>query len=298
MAKRDKYSVRNLKQQFPSNTACLEYLFDTLHSRACSCGGHYARITGRPQFQCSKCRFQISPMVGTIFQKSRTPLTLWFHALFIFSNAKSGISAKEMERQLGVTYKCAFRILSVIRKALPTKKPPLQGVVEYDESFFGGKGVAGKSNFHLGNVLDKKTAVMAAVERAGAVRASVVPNIRATTVGKFLDKHVSPAAKKLYTDSSSRFTHATYGYDRESVNHSKKEYARGRVHINSVESFFSHVKRSIKGTHKSVSPKYFQHYLDGFSWHWNNRDSDRARFQRLLQILPPAGGGRKRLGAD
>src|SRR3990167_8027709 len=101
MSQATKYSIRNLKADFPTDDVCLEYLFDTLHTRECSCGGQYSRLhtkNNRKQFQCSKCRFQIAPMSNTIFEKSSTPLTLWFHAIFIFSNAKSGISGKERER--------------------------------------------------------------------------------------------------------------------------------------------------------------------------------------------------------
>jgi len=118
MAQQDKYSIKDLAHEFPTDDACLDYLFDTLHSRECSCGGKYARIAVRKQFQCSKCRFQIAPMAGTIFEKSTTPLTSWFHALFVFSNAKSGVSSNEMQRQLGTTYKTAWRILHLIRKSL------------------------------------------------------------------------------------------------------------------------------------------------------------------------------------
>src|SRR3989344_7926743 len=139
MAKETKYGVRDLKRDFPTDEACLAFIFDTLHSRKCSCGGEYRPITGRKQFQCSKCRYQIAPASNTIFHKSDTPLSSWFHAIWIFSNAKSGISAKELERQLGVTYKCAWRILSFIRKALKQDDSPLKGVIETDIGYFGGK---------------------------------------------------------------------------------------------------------------------------------------------------------------
>ena len=118
MAKETKYSIKDFKKDFPTDEACLELIFNSLHSKECSCGGEYKKIANRKQYQCSKCRYQIAPTSGTIFHKSSTPLSLWFHAIWVFSNAKSGISSKEMERQLGVTYKCAWRILSQIRKAL------------------------------------------------------------------------------------------------------------------------------------------------------------------------------------
>lgn len=132
MARKDKYSITDLKRDFPTDDACLIFLFDTLHTRKCSCGGTYSRLKGRKQFQCSKCRYQIAPTKETIFEKSTTPLTLWFHALFVFSNAKSGISAKELERQLGVTYKTAWRMLKLIREQLTQGKSKLSGDVEMD----------------------------------------------------------------------------------------------------------------------------------------------------------------------
>lgn len=113
-----KYGLKQLRKDFPNDKACLQFTFETNHSRECSCGGVYSLRLARKQFQCSKCRFAISPLANTIFEKSSTPLTLWWHALWVFSNAKSGISAKELERQLAVTYKTAWRILSQIRKAL------------------------------------------------------------------------------------------------------------------------------------------------------------------------------------
>src|ERR1700733_5594902 len=118
MAKETKYGIPSLKKDFPNDKACLTYIFDALYDKACDCGGEYRIIPGRLQFQCSKCRHQIAPMVGTIFENSSTPLTLWFQAVLLFSNAKSGISAKQLERELEVTYKTAWRIHSQIRKAV------------------------------------------------------------------------------------------------------------------------------------------------------------------------------------
>lgn len=279
MPKNMKYGLRELRAEFSTDAICLDYLFDTLHSRLCSCGGRYARLTGRKQFQCSKCRFQIAPMSGTIFQKSSTPLTLWFHAIFIFSNAKSGISAKEMERQLNVTYKCAYRILSLIRKSLGQGKHLLKGTVETDEGFFGGHGHGGTYNENASEVMAKKTKVIAAIERTGDARAKVVKDITAETVHGFLHENIAHGSR-LMTDSSNRYR--TYGYDRETVNHSAKRWVTGDAHVNSVEGFWSHVKKSIKGTHKSVSKKHFQSYLDAFVWLRNNRRNDRTRFGVLL----------------
>jgi transposase len=113
-----RYGILSLQKQFPEDGACLQFIFDTLYRRKCSCGGVYRRIQGRRQFQCSKCRFQVAPTAGTVFHKSETPLVLWFHAILAFLNAKGGISAKQLERDLEISYKCAWRILALIRRTL------------------------------------------------------------------------------------------------------------------------------------------------------------------------------------
>lgn len=285
MAKETKYSVQDLKRQFPDDAACTTFIFDTLHSRKCSCGGVYKLITGRRQLQCSKCRYQIAPTANTIFHKSPTPLSLWFHAVFIFSNAKSGISAKEMERQLGVTYKCAWRMLSLIRKSLKQSNDLLKGDVEMDASYFGGKGDAGPNNIRLSSVMQNKSPVMVAVERGGKLRVKITKNVTARTIGSFLDMNVRVKGTRLMTDSARTYERVARGYNRHFVDHHRKEYARGDVHINRTEAWFSHVKRSITGTYKVISKKHLQSYLDAFAFHYNNRGNDRKRFEILLGTL-------------
>lgn len=116
--KDNRYGIASLQKQFPNDDSCLEFIFNSLYSRRCSCGGAYQRISSRRQFQCSKCRFQIAPTSGTIFHKSNTSFLLWFYAILAFLNAKGGISAKQLERDLEVSYKCAWRILALIRGIL------------------------------------------------------------------------------------------------------------------------------------------------------------------------------------
>src|SRR5258708_731004 len=116
--KNTKYGITSLHKQFPNDDAILEFIFKARHTESCHCGGTYKRRAGRKTYQCSKCRAHIAPLAGTIFQKTDTPLTLWFHAIMVFSNAKSGMSAKALERDLEITYKTAWRMLTLIRKAL------------------------------------------------------------------------------------------------------------------------------------------------------------------------------------
>lgn len=285
MAKEEKYGVRSLKKDFPDDETCLDFIFTTLHSKQCSCGGTYSPIKGRRQFQCSRCRFQIAPTAGTIFHKSDTPLTLWFRAIHVFSNAKSGISSSQMERELEVTYKTAWRILNLIRKALRQDDDLLSGDVEMDSAYFGGVVPSGRDNKNLGKSVAAKTHVMGAAQRGGRVRAEVIPDHSAKTHKEFLDNNVQMKGTRLLTDGTNRLKLAARGYKHEFVTHRFKEFARGDVHVNRVESFWSHVKRSMKGVHKSISKQHFQTYLDGFVWHRNSPRNDRERFALLLETV-------------
>jgi transposase-like protein len=284
MARKDKYTYKDLEEQFPDEDTCLQFIFENLHSKDCSCGGVYTKVKGRKQYQCSKCRYQIAPMAGTIFHKSVTPLTDWFYALFIFSNAKSGISAKELERQLGCTYKCAWRMLKQIRTALEQDNDKLDGDVETDTGYFGGRFRSGKYNEKQKEAMAAKSVVMGAVSRGGEVRVKVVPDASAHTHATFLNENVSKEAR-LMTDGGTIYRNSAKGYNRQSVNHYKKEYVRGDVHVNNMEMFWGHMKRSIKGTHKTISKAYLQSYLDAFAFHYNNRHSDIDRFGVLLGTL-------------
>ena len=163
----NKYGLSSLRKEFGTDEKCLEFIFKTLHTKQCTCGGTFKRKEGRRQWQCSKCRYQLAPTAGTIFHKSDTPLTLWFHAIMVFSNAKSGISAKTMERDLEVTYKTAWRMLTLIRKALKQSEDVLKGDVEIDVGYFGGKGHAGRDNRSLSKVMKEKSVIIAANPRRG-----------------------------------------------------------------------------------------------------------------------------------
>ena len=280
----NRYGIKSLEKDFTTDEDCLEFIFDAQHNRKCSCGGSYSLKAGRRQFQCSKCRFQIAPTAYTLFHKSDTPLTLWFKAILTFSNAKSGISAKEMERQLEVTYKTAWRILHLIRKALE-QDGKLSGDVEMDSAFFGGRFKSGKDNARQKEAIAAKTVVMGAVQRGGKARLLIVPDNKAKTHGDFLNEMIDPQGTRLLTDKTNRLDKVAVGFNRHSVDHGRGEYVRGDVHANTIEGFWSHIKRSITGTHKVVSKKYLQEYLNAFVFHRNNRYSDKERFWALLGIL-------------
>ncbi len=271
MKKTDRYSLKELRKDFPDEDACLAFVFDATHSRECSCGGSYRPVSGRRKFQCSKCRYQIAPCAGTSFHKSDTPLSVWFHALFVFSCARSGLSAKELERQIGTTYKTAYRILRTFRQALAQDGPPLSGTVETDTGFFGG-------------FRSPKAVVQAARQRGGRMRAGVIERASAFDMFQFLRGAVRKGSS-LMTDGAKAHLQFQGDYAVRSVRHKGDGFVLGDVHVNGVESFFSHVKRSIRGTFKAVSAKRLQEYLDSFVFHYDNRHSDRKRFEILCRRI-------------
>jgi transposase len=285
MSRASKYGIRELHRNFPTNKTCLEFIFDSLHDRRCSCGGVYSLRKGRKKFRCGRCRFEIAPLVGTIFEKSSTPLLLWFHALLLFSNAKSGLSAKQLERHLAVTYKCAWRILREVRSSLIQGLKRLQGLVETDGAYLGGKRKGFKSRSEA--ILSKPVA-FAAIERGGSARAETATGTGGIPTWKFVTKSVHPGSR-LFTDKHGSYDRMKKIYKIRSVNHSAHEYVRGNTHVNTVESFWSHIKRSVAGTHKRVSNQHLQSYLNAFVFHYNNRHSDRKRFLSLLGIVLHAG---------
>lgn len=245
--KSTKYGIISLRKQFPTDEACIEFLFDALHKRTCTCGGTFSLMKNGTQkirtLRCSKCRTKISPTRGTIFHKSETPLTLWFHAIMVFSNVKSGISAKTIQRDLEVTYKTAWRMLTLIRKTLKQSEDVLHGDVEMDTGYVGGRAKLDKR-------MHNKSTVFAAVQRGGEMRAEVMPDGSAKAHKNFLWKNVSTQDTRLITDATNKLDNVALGYDRHFVDHHRGEYVRGDIHTNNVETFWSHVKRSIKGTHK------------------------------------------------
>jgi len=173
-------------------------------------------------------------------------------------------------------------MLTLIRKALKQSTDKLSGTVETDTAFFGGRFPSGKYNKNQKQAIAAKSIVMGAVERGGDIKASVIASSTAKEQGDFLAAAVEQVGTRLMTDKTNRLDKVAYGYDRYMVDHHLGEYVRGDVYVNTIEGFWSHVKRSIKGTHKVVSKKHLQEYLDGFVFHYNNRHSDKERFAVLL----------------
>lgn len=241
----------------------------------------YYRVRGRKCYACNDCGYQISPLANTIFHKSETPLTKWFYAIYLFSVGKNGVSAKEIERHLGVTYKTAWRMAKQIRLMMQQGGiAPLSGVVEADETYIGGKSLRRPDR---GSIFDNKSAIVGIVEKQkgiGKVKAFATKSANATNTLPFLRDNILPGSI-LQTDESRIYSRVKRNFTHEFVNHSKLEYVRSGVHTNTIEGFWGQLKRSLDGTYHCVSPKYLQLYVNEFVYRYNHRNV--AAFPALIQ---------------
>jgi len=279
-------------QDFPDDATCLEWLWrnryseDGEHAYCPKCQNErsfkrYKTTQQRQSWTCSACGHHLHPTAGTIFAKSSTSLKLWFYAIYLMSSTRCGISAKQLEREIGVNYKTALRMLRQIRTYLMAQnEDQLSGKVEADETFVGGKPRAYQhepKNWHWA----RKSIVFGAVERQGQIRAGVIPNSAGPTITRAMHRFVLPGVT-LYTDDAGWYRTMGKQYEHRRINHSAAIYVDGDVHTNTIEGFFGLLKNGIRGTYHSVSKKHLPTYLNEFVWRYNHRADDRAQFASLL----------------
>ena len=219
---------------------------------------------------CGDCREQFTVTVGTVFERSKIPLHMWVLATHLICSSKKGMSSKQIERELGVTYKTAWFMTHRIREAMKPTGNGLLGrggrAVEADETFVGRKPGSFKRRGYA-----HKEAVFSLVERQGSVRSFHVPDVTGETLRAKLREHVAKEAR-LMTDDAGQYRHAKEIFGKhEVVNHSAKEYVRGSVHTNTVEGFFSIFKRGIYGVYQHVSSQHLERYTTEFDFRYNHR---------------------------
>ncbi len=275
-------------RRFPDDEACLKHIMvaryggTELDCPKCGAHGKFYRLTRDRAYLCQHCKHHIYPCVGTPMERSRTPVHKWFYAMHLFATTRHGVSAKELQRQLGVTYKTAWRMAHEIRKFMAEVdgETSLGGVVEADETFVGGK-VKGKGRGYRGN----KTTVFGMIERGGDLMAKVVPNVKRRTLEPIIRENVK-AGSTVHTDElRSYLSLPSSGYTHESVNHSAGEYVRDDCHVNAVEGFWARLKNSIRGTHVHVSGKHLPKYVKEFEYRYNRRKRPNAIFSDLVENL-------------
>jgi transposase-like protein len=248
-------------------------------------GGHYklqGKATRPGVYKCGSCSDQFTVTVGTVFERSKVGLHLWLQAVHLMCASKKGVSAKQLERMLGVTYKTAWFMSHRIREAMTTNPGGMlgggSGIVEADETYWGNTGKQRKG----ARGYDHKMKIVSLVERNGEKRTFHVANVNAATVRPILLAQIDAKAR-LMTDEAAVYTMVGREFAEHSfVKHGAKEYARGDVCTNTVESSFAILKRGLYGTFHSVSEKHLQRYANEFDFRWNTRqsqgysDTDRA----------------------
>ncbi|MEK6327345.1 MAG: IS1595 family transposase, partial [Actinomycetota bacterium] len=239
----------------------------------------------RACYACDSCGWQIYPTKGTIFQKSTTSLQLWFYAMYLMASTRCGISAKQLERELGVTYKTAWRMFNKIRNDLMHDQDdePLSGDVEIDETSVRGKLRDGRGMTRSEKALwrEAQPSVLGMVERGGKVRLRVIPSRRGPALSREARANVDPTAI-IFTDDWQAYKPLRGEFlDHRIINHSAGIYVEGDVHTNTIEGFFGNMKTGMRGAYKKISRKWLQSYLDEFAWRHNNRYG-KPMFERLL----------------
>jgi transposase len=291
------YSLMEFMQEFPDDAACLDWLWrnryshDGIHATCPKCEqtrefARYETSQQRQSWTCMGCGHHLHPTAGTIFHKSSTSLHLWFYAMYLMTSTRCGISAKQLERELGVTYKTAWRMAHLIRTQLMAQDAePFKGntPIEIDEAYYGGRrkgqatGRPDPENTH-------KTPIFGMVQRRGRVMAVPVRSVKSETLLPIAMERILPAST-IYSDefrSYDALGHSPKGYVHQRIPHAERVYVSGDVHTNTIEGFWSLVKRGIGGVYHSVSRKHLQGYLNEYVWRYNMRLEGRGRFQLLL----------------
>jgi transposase len=288
-----RYTFKDFDRDFPNDDTCLEQIKEQRFPGGiaacvkCEQPRKHYRVRGRTAYACDHCGNHIYPLAGTIFEKSSTSLRTWFHAMYLMGSTRCGISAKQIQRETGVTYKTAWRMFKQIRTLL-SEDLRLGGSgsgVEMDEMYQGGrrKGEAGRM---LAGDKGRNTMVFGVVERKGRIVARVTPDMTMESSNALVKQYVLPEST-IFTDEARSFGQFSriegMGYEHKRIQHAQKVYVVGDVHTNTIEGFWSLVKRGIGGVYHSVSAKYLQGYLDEYSFRYNRRDSGNLIFPAMLQ---------------
>ena len=299
-------NLKDLMAKFSNEDVCREFLVQQRWAGKpvcpyCGCDKSYKIEQGK-RFKCgnSECYKKYSVTVGSVFHASNIPLTTWFPAMYIILSHKKGISSIQLSKDLGVTQKTAWFMLHRIRESLKDKNSPLLGgTVEVDETYMGrklGSEFKGLSDEQVQEMKAKnprqfkskmKGAVMGLAQREGKIKTKVFNEIDSKSAQQYIIDNVQ-AGSKVYSDQSGLYRSGLDNYERETVRHGKPhpEFARGDVHVNTLESFWNMFKRGHYGIYHYMSYKHLQRYCDEFAHRRNTKQlKDGERFELHLQHI-------------
>ena len=303
-------SLPQLLDYFKDEETCIAY-YERIRwggEPACPhCGGLNPYKTNRG-YKCrnNECHKKFTVKVGTIFENSKIPFRIWFAAIYLATAHKKGISSVQLSIDLGITQKTAWFVLHRIREMLKDKAPKMLGennMVEVDEAYIGGK----EGNKHHrkrrsdvnpdlkndGTPYKPKTMVVGLIERQGQVVLKRVPRAVKYEVDPIISEHLADGAE-IHTDESHIYRDLSQNYEHKTVVHSARKYVIGNVHTNTIENFWSILKRGLYGVYHHVSEKHFDRYLDEYAARWNTKSlSSQERIDRFLErsesVLPYKG---------
>jgi len=278
-------NIMTLMEQFDTDGECRAVLEKLRWPNGVCCprcqSEKVYRADPRKQYDCAGCGYQFSVTSGTIFHDTHLPLPKWMVAVYLMTESRKGMSANQMKRTIGVSYKTAWYLCHRIRAAMKDLNPiPLSGLIEADETWIGGhrKGV-GKGNWRIG-----KTMVLGAIERGGQVRLKVDRRPSKKAIHSFLHTVVDEGeVDTLYTDEHSAYE--DFMESHEHVTHRDEEWVRGQVHVNSVEGVWSLLKRSVVGSYHQLSAKHLPAYVDEFAFRFNNRHNEYLFRDTLMKLV-------------
>jgi transposase-like protein/predicted RNA-binding Zn-ribbon protein involved in translation (DUF1610 family) len=282
-------TLRQFQDRFPTEDSCLEHLmrvrFGDRHDCAkCGKSAHYYRARGRRSYACEYCGWQVYPTASTPFDRTRTPLRDWFYVMFLFTTTRNGVAAKRVQRELGVTYKTAWRMCREIRQYMAAldSDDPLGGpgeIVQIDETLIGGVA----EGLGRGKYLVNKTQVVGMLENGGELITRVIPDVKRSTLWPIICENILPGTL-IHTDELRSYRGiGLRGYRHQTVNHSAGEYVSPfGCTVNNIEGFWAMLKRGIAGTYIHVSPKHLPKYLGEFEYRWNMRQVPHLMLDRLM----------------
>lgn len=269
------YTLRDFRAQFPNDEAVLDWLVkrlnpDGVHCVKCDKVTKHHRLANRRAYSCQECGNHYYPTAGTILHRTRTPLVDWMYAIFLMSNTRTGVSAKQLQRAIGCTYKTAWRMFHQIRSMLDEDHPLMDGPVEADETYIGGhhRGQFGRST--------KNKSVVAGItdRETGEMEARVVPNAKADTLTEHIMDEVEPGAT-IHTDEWCGYWRLPrLGYVHEFCHHGKEQWVSGNSHTNTIEAFWGLLKGGLMTVHRgAVRPSYLQAYVNEYAFRFSHRNA-------------------------